>query len=167
MTAGRLAEVFAIYEVLRDALRVTRKCIREDCSSCLKETIFSDSQKESAICKINDAERKLEDVMVMSLFASFESELKMALIETIEKNLEAKKIGRLAKVIGKKIGRWGVTEIAEVFKDDVKEGTSQKVNEVGKYRSWVAHGNVGQSVMSRRWRCEPHHPHPARKYREP
>lgn len=70
-------EVFSVYEVLKDSIKITRRSINNEMYSLHNRTIFWGEQKTEMLDRLSDAVEELDDIMILSLFASFERELRI------------------------------------------------------------------------------------------
>jgi len=134
--------VFSVYEILKDSIKVTRRSINKDLNELHNQTVFFGEQRDNMLKKMSAVEIDLDDIMVLSLFASFERELRFSIKEIIDKNT-IKINPTLIKLTTKttdSIERWTVIDMVDALSDVVSEEMRGKVKQIYEYRNWVAHG---------------------------
>lgn len=77
MNEDVVRDVFSVYEVLKDALKVTRRSIDREIYTLHNRTIFLGEKKDDVADRLSAVESDLDDIMILSLFASFERELRV------------------------------------------------------------------------------------------
>ena len=102
--------------------------------------------------KLTDTEEELDGIMVLSLFASFERELRVFIQNIIEcnTNKRTKTIERITSLTTDSIERWTINDMVEAFSDIVDEELRGKVKQIYEYRNWVAHGKSPNRLPSAR-----------------
>jgi hypothetical protein len=142
MTTDTLVQVFSTYEVLKDSIRVTRRSIDKSVGILHNNTIFFGEQNDKAIKRISLVETELDDIMVLSLFASFERELRASIQNMIDSNIKKTNpvIVNFIVLTSESIERWIIKDIVDAFDGIVNENIRGRVKQIYDYRNWVAHG---------------------------
>ena len=143
MTIDALTQVFSIYATLKDSMKVTsRSIIKPGDDRLHRNTLFWGEQKDEMLKTIYSVEIELDDIMILSLFASFERELRTSIQNIIDSN--SKKtcpiVSRFIEMASESVERWTIKEIIDAF-DSVVDGELRSiVKQIYDYRNWVAHG---------------------------
>jgi hypothetical protein len=142
MTTDALDQVFSTYEILRDSVKVTKRSIDKSAYFLHNKTIFPGEQKEIIINKISFVEDELADIMILSLFASFERELRVSIQNIIDLNVKKNNpiIIKFIDLTSESIERWIIKDIVDAFDGIVDESIRSRVKQIYDYRNWVAHG---------------------------
>lgn len=143
MTIDSLTQVFSIYETLKDSIKVTRRSINKSGDDILhRNTLFWGEQKDEMLNKISSVEIELDDIMILSLFASFERELRTSVQHIICSNSSQNSpiIIRFIAMTSESVERWTIKEIIDAFDGVVDEKLRSIVKQIYDYRNWVAHG---------------------------
>lgn len=142
MTRNTLNQVFSTYEVLKDSIKVTRRSINKYVGILHTNTIFVGEKNEKMIEKISFVEAELDDIMILSLFASFERELRVSIQNIIDSNIRRTNpvIAKFIVLTSESIERWIMKDIIDAFDGIVDESTRGRVKQIYDYRNWVAHG---------------------------
>ncbi len=135
-------DVFSVYEVLKDSIKVARRSINKELYKLHGSTVFLGEQKNEMLNRLSVTEEELEDIMVLSLFASFERELRLFIQEIVDGNMSkpTETIERITLVARNSIERWTLDEMLGVFSEIVDGSLSGKIKQIYEYRNWVAHG---------------------------
>jgi hypothetical protein len=142
MTIDTLNQVFSTYEVLKDSIKVTRRSINRYAGALHDNTIFVGEMNERMIEKISFVEAELDDIMILSLFASFERELRLSIQNIIDSNIKKTNpiIDKFIILTSESIERWIIKDIIDAFNGIVDENIRSRVKQIYDYRNWVAHG---------------------------
>ena len=142
MNKNIIEEVFSVYEVIKDSMKVTKRSINQDICSLHNKTIFSGEQRDILLNRITTVEKELDDIMVLSLFASFERELRVSIQNLIENNICKSNtvVEKLANLTRESIERWSVPDMIDILGDVVSEQHRMAAKQIYEYRNWVAHG---------------------------
>ncbi len=135
-------DVFSVYEFLKDSIKVTKRSIVKDMFDLHNRTLFWGEQKELVMKQFVGVESELEDIMILSLFASFERELRVSIQTAIDGNVRKLNptLERLALLLSGSIERWTVLDMIDALEDVVDRDTRSKAKQIYNYRNWVAHG---------------------------
>lgn len=152
MNENIVRQVFSVYEVLKDSIKVVRRSISNEVYTLHNRTIFLAEQKDEMFNRLSGTEEELDDIMVLSLFASFERELRVFIQNIIDANTHksTKTIERITSLTTSSIERWTVNDMVEAFSDIVDENIRGKVKQIYEYRNWVAHGKNQNRLPSAR-----------------
>ena len=142
MNENVLKEVFSVYEILKDSMKITRRSIAQDFFKLHGSTVFFSKQKDKMLKKLSDSEKELENLMVLSLFASFERELRVSIQNIIDNNVNKTNstVNKLTALAKSSIERWTVPDMIDAFSEVVGEPLRSRVKEIYAYRNWIAHG---------------------------
>jgi hypothetical protein len=104
--------------------------------------VFFGEQNDEIIKRISSVEVDLDDIMILSLFASFERELRSFVQNIIDTNINKnnKIIVKFITLTSDSIERWIIKDIIDSFEGIVDEDIRSKVKQIYDYRNWVAHG---------------------------
>jgi hypothetical protein len=127
MTSDALEQMFSTYKYLKDSIKVTSRSINKSIDQLHGNTIFSTERTDRITEKIKSIVSELDDIMTLSLFASFERELRTS-------------IAKLKSLRQNSIGRWTINGIIDAFGDKIEADIRDATKEIYKYRNWVAHG---------------------------
>ena len=150
MTLDTLNQVFSTYEILKDSMIVTRRSISKSAYALHNKTIFFGEQKDKIINKISSVETELDDIMILSLFASFERELRISIQNIIDLNVKKHNpiINKFIELTSESIERWIMKDIVDAFDGIVEENIRGRVKQIYDYRNWVAHGKNPDKLPS-------------------
>ena len=150
MTTASLQTVFETYEVIKDTIRVTARSIHQETHALHSRTVFVAERKDDAVERLRDVSDEFDEVMVLSLVASFERELRDALKEAVGSNLHRPNstIERLYGATVESIDRWTVPDMLDLFVDVVPGTLRGQIKQLYEYRNWVAHGKNPQKLPS-------------------
>jgi len=145
-----LKVVFSNYEILKDSIKVARRSINNELYQLHNRTVFLGEQKNQMLDRISDVETELDDIMILSLFASFERELRISIQSTIDShaNKPNPTLHRLIALTTESIERWTVSDMIDALSDVVAENIRGRVKQIYEYRNWVAHGKNQARVPS-------------------
>ncbi len=152
MNENIIKEVFSVYEVLKDSVKVARRSINKKIFTLHNQTIFWAERNDLMLGKLTDTEEELDDIMVLSLFASFERELRVFIQKIIEGNISKKTrtIERITSLTTNSIERWTINDMVEAFSDIVDGELRGRVKQIYEYRNWIAHGKNPNRLPSAR-----------------
>lgn len=90
--------------------------------------------------------------MVLSIFASFERELRSSIQDVVVANMSIinKTVERINVAAVENIERWTVTDIIDILKDVVSDELRGRAKQIYEYRNWVAHGRNKDQLPSSR-----------------
>lgn len=137
-----IKDVFSVYEALKDSIKITKRSINKDLYKLHNRTIFLGEQKEKTLEQMENITKELDDIMILSLFASFERELRISIQKILEMNTNKinSTVAKLSALTLDSIERWTVKDMIDALKDVVPDNTRSMVKQIYEYRNWVAHG---------------------------
>lgn len=143
-------DVFSVYEVLKDSIKVTRRSINKNLYDLHNRTLFFGEQKEEVLQRMTSVEAELDDIMIVSLFASFERELRISIQTIIDNNTNKinQTLTRLVLLTTESIERWTVNDMINALEDVVDTEIRGKTKQIYEYRNWVAHGRNRNKLPS-------------------
>jgi hypothetical protein len=147
-----VVDVFSAYETIKDSMKVTRRSINKNLFTLHYQTDFFAEGKDDALDKMVKAENELDDIMVLSIFASFERELRASIQDVVVANMSVinKTVERINLATVDSIERWTVTDIIDILKDVVPDELRGRAKQIYEYRNWVAHGRNKNHLPSSR-----------------
>jgi hypothetical protein len=150
MTVDTLNQVFSTYEILKDSMKVARRSINKSVGILHSNTIFFGAQNDKIIHKISFVEAELDDIMILSLFASFERELRVSIQNVIDTNVKKTNpvIIKIIDLTSESVERWTMKDIIDAFDEIVDADIRSKVKQIYEYRNWVAHGKNPDKLPS-------------------
>ena len=150
MNSKNVESVFSVYETMKDSFRVTRRSIAKEVSFLQKGTSFIGEENSVALSKIDDAEKELDDIMILALFASFERELRTSIQKSLDSNTTKANptVEKLLILTEDSIERWTVKDMIDALSDIVDENTRSQTKQIYEYRNWVAHGKNKDKLPS-------------------
>lgn len=142
-------DVFSVYEVIKDSIKVTRRSINKG-YELHNRTVFFGEQKEKILSRIDGVEKELDDIMILSLFASFERELRISIQSVIDNNTNKVNttFENIISLTKESIERWTVTDMIDSLKDVVDDDLRSIAKQIYEYRNWVAHGKNKEKLPS-------------------
>ncbi len=150
MNSYGVNNIFSIYEYLKDSIKVTRRTIIKSKGNLHNRTVFFAEKPDSTLKKMNFVEDEIEDIIILSLFASFERELRISIQTIFENNFT--KISnthkKICSIAIKDIERWPVNDMVDLLDDIVDVNLRGRVKQIYEYRNWVAHGKNINKVPS-------------------
>jgi len=113
-------------------------------------TVFFGKKKDQMLKKMTDVEIELDDIMILSLFASFERELRVSIQAIIDINTNKinSTLVRLTSLTTESIERWTVSDMVDALADVVDVGVRGKIKQIYEYRNWVADGKNQNKLPS-------------------
>lgn len=144
MKSKVLDDIFQNYSILKDSSKITKRSITKQIQEIHNKTVFSLMETCKAEKIIDDAVESLDDLMVLSLFAAFERELREYISENIE-SIKEKVSSPLSCIIldyaiENEIEKWRTADIIDLFKYCIHINTIGKCKQILDYRNWIAHG---------------------------
>jgi hypothetical protein len=142
MKVDALRQVFSTYKFLRDSMKVTKRSINKGYGVLYANTIFRGQRDDEMIGAISSVESELDDIMILSLFASFERELRLSIQGIIDSNVQKGNpfLIRIVELTSDSIERWAMKDIVDTFEEIVNDAIRSQVKQIYDYRNWVAHG---------------------------
>jgi hypothetical protein len=142
MKADALQQVFSTYNLLKDSIKVTKRSINRELDVLHSNTVFFGQREDEMISTISSVEIELDDIMILSLFASFERELRLSIQTIIDSNVQKTNpfIIRIVELTSDSIERWAMKDIVDTFEEIVNDAIRSQVKQIYDYRNWVAHG---------------------------
>ncbi len=143
-------EVFSVYEVMKDSIKVTKRTINKDLYMLHNRTVFLGERKVSILQKITKVELELDDIMILSMFASFERELRSSIQAIIDSNTNKinETLIKLVSLTTESIERWTIADMIDALADVVVPESRSKAKQIYEYRNWVAHGKDQSKLPS-------------------
>jgi len=144
-------EIYTSYLILKDSVRVTKRTIDKNISSVHNRTIFIANESTKSFKTINDSFEVFEDLTVLSLFATFERELRSFLIEKIDilKNIQPNDLAlKIFEHSSKEIEWWKIEEIISIFDFCIEPHKIGIIKQILQYRNWIAHGKNPNKLPS-------------------
>lgn len=150
MNENLLQEIFSVYEVLTDSIKVARRSINKEYIELHNRTVFLGEQKDQMLNKLTGTADELDDIMIVSLFSTFERELRGFIQSIIDNNIikTTRTIERITSLTTDSIERWTVIDMVDAFSDIVDEKSRGKIKQIYEYRNWVAHGKNPNKLPS-------------------
>jgi hypothetical protein len=142
-----LDPVWQSYRTAYDALRVTRRVIRQNLSGAITDKhCFYAQSKEGALQLIQEAEAELANLTAVAMVAVFERALREHLAEHITRLLPTSP-ALLAALRGRVLNDaeyWNINScvLDELFKPVVSADLCGNVKQIIDWRNQVAHGHV-------------------------
>jgi hypothetical protein len=139
-----LAPIMAWYTIVRDSMRVTSRVLNKEIRQAITDKhIFHYEPKPVSLERLSGANRELDDLVVLSLVATFE--------RTLRDFIMARPACLLAsgdpiddaihKSILIDVEYWRIADrLLEVFKGSISPTHLGSVKQIVGYRNWVAHG---------------------------
>jgi hypothetical protein len=149
MDTKALDDVYSIYKDLSASVLITRRCIDQDVLSVTANTRFELAKDKN---RLPNMEEQLEELVVLSLFASFERNLRDSIETLMRTELQnSNKVvnNLLDNFTYKSMDRWLIKELLDIFKEMVAEETLMQAKQIVNYRNWIAHGKHSLKVPSR------------------
>ena len=142
MNDNAIRQVFSAYEMLKDSVKVTRRSILRDVSNLHTSTTFLGARKDEIVRELARTEVELEDIMILSIFASFERELRVSIQNAIfnSTTIGNTTMAKFMNLTKESIERWSVSDMLESLSEIVDGDLRGRVIQIYKYRNWVAHG---------------------------
>jgi len=132
------------FVILRDSIKISKRAINKKLNyNLFNRTIFLGVTEDDASLKMDVAENELNDLIVLSLFANFERQLrddilnKSSKLNEITPNDLGSKIYELAS---EEMERWQIEKIIKIYKFAVSENIISELIKILRYRNWIAHG---------------------------
>ncbi len=141
-----LVPVMDWYEIVRDGMRVTARVIRKEIPGAIVEKhVFHYEPPAESLRRLADADRELDDLVVLSLVAIFERALRDYLMGRTTIRLgggDAIDEAVRAEVLNQ-IEYWRISDrLIGVFRSRVDGKVLGMVKQIIGYRNWVAHGRA-------------------------
>jgi hypothetical protein len=141
-----LSPIMAWYKVIRDAMRVSARVLRQEIPGVITDKhVFHYEPALESLQRLSDANGELDDLVVLSLVATFERTLRDFVMTRPAKIL----VGgdaideAIHSEILKDVEYWRIADrLAGVFKGRVEAGRLGQVKQIVGYRNWIAHGRA-------------------------
>ena len=142
MNSAVVDHQFAVYELLKDAIKITRRSVRRGAYDLHGRTSLVGEAPVETHERFEHAETELQDVMILSMVASFERELRTAIQDAIENHttIANDTMAELVSLTFDSIERWTVKDMIDALSPAVDECLRSQVKQIYDYRNWVAHG---------------------------
>jgi len=143
-----LAEVWKVYEVTKDCLKVTNRALRSDNEKLVGATNFVGSTRAETEAWIKNCHEETDRAVIVLLWTHFEIIIANFVQTQIEKLPETEFKTSAKKLVnknGRDIERWKIGDVLDLLKDLLKGELNPKrlgdAKNIKKYRDWVAHRN--------------------------
>lgn len=136
---------------LKDSLKVTKRVLNKKISNIFGKTIFEKQKPKTINTLTESATNELDDLVVLSLFASFERQLRKEIItkSLILEKIDPTKLGKkISSQVSKEIEYWKIDEIIDLFNPVVDSYICGQLKEIKRYRDWLAHGKMRKKSVS-------------------
>lgn len=142
MNSASIREVFASYETIRDSMKIARRSVNRRAATLQSGTVFLGRRQDEAIEQLGVVAEEFDEIMVLSLFAAFERELRLSLQTAVYDNVQKTSltIQRTAEESVQSIERWTIGDMVDLLQDVVPSQLRGSVKQLHEYRNWVAHG---------------------------
>jgi hypothetical protein len=152
MTADSINAVLATYHVINESLNIVEALSPKPIDPVVARKTFVEGKSAVEIEDIIEYERtEFNDVMVVSLFAAFERELRSAFQNAVKTEWPAHKptMLNIRGMTTDAIERWVVLDMIAALRDVVDDNLRGEVKEIYTYRNWVAHGKNSRRAPAR------------------
>jgi hypothetical protein len=143
MTTDNIDAVLTTYTVLNDSLEMIKRLAPQPIAPAVTQGTFVKGKSATEIEDTIEYERlEFNDVMVVSLFAAFERELRSAFLNAVNTDWSAHTptMLNIRGISTDAIERWAVLDMVAALRDVVDGNLRGEVKEIYAYRNWVAHG---------------------------
>jgi hypothetical protein len=134
--------------ITKDAFRVARACADFHFSSGVAGTQFDPPDLGLADTLIEVANAELDDLIVLGMVASFEAHLKKYITSRLRIDSGAYQ-SEIDTWLTDRIENAPLYRIDGIFKPPVTQSMIDDVDDVRKYRNWVAHGRLASRKPAR------------------
>jgi hypothetical protein len=138
-----LAPIMGWYRISLDCMNVTIRVINQRIpKAIIRKHVFHNEPESSCLESIEKARNELEDLVVLSLVATFERTLREFVMERPRGILGGGPIDdAIHSEIMKDIEYWNLPErLIGVFQEHIESTHRGLVKQIIGYRNWVAHG---------------------------
>jgi len=138
-----LVSIFDDYLTIQNSLKITRRSLSEKTPLSKNRTIFDEMKYSEAEKKLKTAKKEFSNLIVLSLFAQFERQLRDEIAAKSSKLLEIIPIElaeSLNQLTQKEMERWRIEEVIDLFKFAVDGNLRGQMKQILEYRNWLAHG---------------------------
>jgi hypothetical protein len=152
MTANSINAVLKTYTVIDDSLKMIKRLAPQPIAPAITQETFVIGKSAAEIKDTIEYERlEFNDVMVVSLFAAFERELRSAFenVANTEWSARTPTTLRIRGLATDAIERWAVLDMVTALSDVVDGNLRGEVKEIYTYRNWVAHGKNSRRTPAR------------------
>jgi hypothetical protein len=141
-----LSPVMAWYEILRDSMRVTSRVIRKEIRGAITDKhAFHYEQSDVSLLRLSGANQELDDLVVLSLVATFERTLRDFVMERPGRIIVSDDPidEAIHSAILSDIEYWRIADrLIGIFKVQVTSDLQGQIKQIVGYRNWVAHGRA-------------------------
>jgi hypothetical protein len=152
MTADSINTVLSTYDVIDESLDIVKRLALTPIDPAIARKTFVEGKSEAEIkTTIKREWNEFNDVMVVSLFAAFERELRGAFQNAVNTDWHAHNptMRNIRGMTSDAIERWAVLDMVAALRDVVDGNLRGEVKEIYAYRNWVAHGKNSQRTPAR------------------
>lgn len=139
-----LDPIWNTYQITRDCLKVAQRSVSNEKTDLLNRTQFIGAQKEEAEDWISRSRSESDDLVMVSLWATFERII-FQYVQDQTKGVLNEPISKFKKKVNEKIEDeieyWKVSDILDLFKETIDSDLLGHAKQVKHYRDWVAHKN--------------------------
>jgi hypothetical protein len=154
MTADSINAVLATYTVLDDSLKMVKRLTPKPIAPAIARRTFVVGKSAADITATIEYEwLELNDVMVASLFAAFERELRSAFLNVVTTDWSAHTptMLNIRGITTDAIERWAVLDMITALREVVDGNLRGEVKEIYAYRNWVDHGKNRHRTPARQF----------------
>jgi hypothetical protein len=154
MTADSINEVLTTYNVINDSMEMIKTLAPKPIDPVIVEKTFAKGKSATEIGTTIDRQRnEFNDVMVASLFAAFERELRQAFLNAVNTDWSAHSptMLNIRGITTDAIERWAILDMIAALRDVVGDNLRGEVKEIYAYRNWVAHGKNRRRTPTRQF----------------
>jgi hydrogenase maturation factor len=155
MIYNPLKRVWIVYQASRDALKVTKQAIsHDDKKTLLFRTTFESQNSTEAKQIIEESLKELEDLLVLSLWSTYERFVRIYLQQkgaTLQTTKPAILASPIYEYFCDEVEFWKSYQILDLLKKSVFTTNSHIIGQAKQiltYRDWVAHGKNPNKLPS-------------------
>jgi hypothetical protein len=141
-----LSPVMDWYEIVRDGMRVTARVIRKEIPKAITDKhVFHYEPAPASLQRLSDANQELDDLVVLSLVATFERAMRDYIMEKPGRMIVSDDPvdNAIHEAILNDIEYWRIADrLIEVFKTQIQPMHMGLIKQIVGYRNWVAHGRA-------------------------
>jgi len=139
-----LEEIWQSYIATRDSFMIAARAIRYE--KYIGGTSFMGVSKDKAKDKIGLERKGIDDFFILSLWASFEQFVLAHVRNSVEliNDIELELAENISKKLDREVDRWKLSDVLDLFKDNIDPNVIGQAKKIKNYRDWVAHRNINR-----------------------
>lgn len=143
LSVSELDAIYATYELTRDGYKIVRKACSQGNTYVLANTMFSGKQSDDIAHSLDECASYIEEVTVISLWASFENSLREHVkghFSCVANSTPGHYFLALHEKTLLEVEYWKFDDLLDLLKTRLASSDVGQAKQIKRFRDWIAHG---------------------------